>query len=239
MALRRYERKVKLRRWACEDWEFAHPLYRAIKTVAQAPVSWVSRLHVRGAENVPASGGLILAVNHLSWADPVLVGAAIPRPAFYLAKEGVFRNPIGRWFMTATGQIKVDRKVGGNETAIQTSLDLLDAGLVVGVFPEGTRSRPGEVKRGKTGIARIAALSGAPIVPVGCDTGAFWPRGKKLPQWGKPSYVQIGEPFHLDVKPSDAPDKEKMREATDEVMDRVRVLYKRAAAAREAGEAWR
>lgn len=238
MAVRRYERKVKLRSWPTDDWDHAHVAYRFIKTAFQHPVSWATRLHARGGERVPAKGPVILAVNHLSWADPVCVGAAIERPAFYLAKEGVFKNPLTRTFMHAMGQIKVDRHVGGNEGAVGTAVDLLSHGLMLGVFPEGTRSRPGHVKRGKTGVARIAALSGAPIVPVGCDTGAFWPRGRTLPKLGAPVYVDIGAPFRLDVKPEDTSDKQRMRDATDDVMARVKELYFAAVAARQAGERW-
>lgn len=238
MAVRRYERKLKLRQWPGEDWDYAHVSYRFIKTTFGAPVSWVSMLNVRGRENVPEAGGVILAVNHLSWADPIVVGAAIDRPAFYLAKEGVFKSPITRWLVTATGQIKVDRHAGGNEAAVSAAAALLSKGLVVGVFPEGTRSRPGQVKRGKTGIARIAAVSGAPIVPVGCDTGAFWPRGRSIPKLGQPVHIDIGPPFSLDLKPEDTSDRGRMRDATDEVMDRVRALYLAAVAAREKGERW-
>lgn len=238
MALRRYERRIKLRRWPVEDWEYSHPLYRFIKGTFHVPMDWLMRINVRGAENVPATGPVILAVNHLSWADPIAMGVALKRPAFYLAKEGVFRHPLTRWIVTATGQIKVDRHVGGNDAAVGTALELLQQGLVVGVFPEGTRSRPGQVKRGKTGIARIAAASGAPVVPVGCETGAFWPRGRSMPKLGTPVYIDIGKPFTLDVKPEDITDKRRMREATDEVMDRVRALYRNAVAAREAGERW-
>lgn len=238
MALRKQTRRVKLRRWPGEDWEYAHVSYRFIKATFHHPVRAVARINSRGADHLPVSGPVILAVNHLSWADPIVVGACIPRPAFYLAKEGVFHSPITRWLVTASGQIKVDRRAGGNEAAVDTAVELLSQGLVVGVFPEGTRSRPGHVKRGKTGIARIAALSGAAIVPVGCDTGAFWPRGRTMPILGKPVYINIGEPFTLDLKPEDVSDKARMREATDEVMDRIRALYREAVAAREAKERW-
>lgn len=238
MAVRKHARKLKLRRWPGEDWDYSHVTYRFIKTTFGVPVSWVSRLNVRGVEHVPKTGGVILAVNHLSWADPIVVGAALDRPAFYLAKEGVFRHPLTRWLVTATGQIKVDRQAGGNEGAVETARDLLEKGLVVGIFPEGTRSHPGRVKRGKTGIARIAAVSEAPIVPVGCDTGAFWPRGRTMPRVGQPVYIDFGAPFRLDIKPEDTSDKQRMREATDEVMDRVKKHYFAAVAAREAKEAW-
>lgn len=238
MAVRKFERKLKLRRWPGEDWEYAHVSYRFIKSTFHHPVRFVARIRSRGAQNVPATGPVILAINHLSWADPVVVGASIPRPAFYLAKEGVFKNPIMRRFVTAMGQIKVDRHAGGNDAALAAATDLLSNGLVLGVFPEGTRARPGQVKRGKTGVARIAAVSGAPIVPIGCDTGAFWPRGAPLPKLGTPVYIDIGEPIRLDLGPEDTSNKQRMREATDEVMDRVKDLYRSAVTAREAGERW-
>lgn len=238
MAVRKREPKLRLRRWPTQDWYFAHVGYRFIKATFGRPVSWSTRLNVRGAHHVPSEGPVLLAVNHLSWADPVCVGAAIHRPAFYLAKEGVFKNPAMRVFLNAMGQIKVNRLQGGNDAAVETACALLRQDLVVGVFPEGTRSRPGQVKRGKTGIARIAALSGAPVVPIGCDTGAFWPKGTTLPKWGEKVFVEVGEPMRLPLKPGDVDDKERMRESTDAIMGRVRELYEGCVLAREAGERW-
>lgn len=238
MAAWKRQRRLKVRRWPSDDWEYAHVFYRFLKTFVQPGVFWASRLNVRGAHHLPREGPVLLAVNHLSWADPVVLGAAIHRPAFFLAKEGVFRHPLTRWIVTATGQIKVDRTIGGNEGAVATALELLGQGLVVGVFPEGTRSRPGQVKRGKTGIARIAASSGATIVPVGIDSGDFWPRGRAFPRLGRQVYVNVGAPFRLDIKADDVADKQRMREATDDVMDRVRALYHEAVEAREGGRRW-
>ena len=238
MAAWKRQRRYRVRRWPAEDWEYAHVFYRFLKTFAEGPVKGVSRLQARGAENLPSAGPVLLAPNHLSWADPVLLSAAIHRPAFYLAKEGVFRHALTRWIVTATGQIKVDRTAGGNDAALTTAVDLLAQGLVVGVFPEGTRSRPGQVKRGKTGIARIAAASGAPVIPVGIDSGAFWPRGRALPKLGARAYISIGKPLRLDLKPDQIGDKVRMREATDEIMDVVRAHYRECVAAREKGERW-
>lgn len=239
MAVRRRVPGVKLRRWPTEDWYAAHVGYRFIKTTFQAPVSWAARLRVKGREHVPSEGGVLLAVNHLSWADPVLVGAAIHRPAFYLAKEAVFRNPLGRHFFESLGQIRVDRDKGGNEAAIGTAVDLLRQGLVVGVFPEGTRSRPGHMKRGKTGIARIAALAGAPIVPIAVDTSDFWPKHASLPRLGTKVYLNIGAPMQFELKASDADDRQRMRDVTDDVMARIQQLMDEALDAKEAGAKWR
>lgn len=238
MALRRREPKLRLRRWATDDWYFAHPGHRATKTILHHPIHGLLRMQIRGSRHLPKEGGVLLAPNHLSWADPFAVGVALDRPTFYLAKEGVFRNWFTRPILTAFGQIKVDRRVGGNEAAINTAVDLLKQGVCVGVFPEGTRSRPGHVKRGKTGVARIAALSGAPVLPIGCDTGAFWGKDRKLPHLGARVYVDVGAPIDLKLRPADAEDKQLMREATDRVMDEVKRLYRGCVAAREARERW-
>ena len=239
MAVRKRVPRVRLKRWPTEDWYFTHVGYRFIKATFGGPVRWAARMKVRGADNVPAEGPVLLAVNHLSWADPVLVGAAIQRPAFYLAKEGVFRNRVAAKFFEAMGQIKVDRASGGNEGAVSTAVGLLSQGLVVGVFPEGTRSRPGQVRRGKTGVARIAALSGAPVVPIGIDTSELWPKGRALPKLGAKVRVDVGAPMRLGLEPKDAEDRQRMRDATDEVMARVEALLRNAEKAKEGGEGWR
>jgi len=215
-----------------------HGFYRTIKAYLERPIEAVSRLHSKGSENVPDEGGVLIVSNHLSWADPFMVGAAIHRPAHFIGKEALFRTPLLGPFLTGMGQIKVDREHGRNEGAIRACARLASAGKVIGIYPEGTRARPGQVKRGKTGVARIAALSGAPVVPVGCDTGAFWPKGRTLPHLGQPVYLSIGAPMHLDVKTEDLHDRAKMQAATDLVMAEVERLYRDCVRAREEGEKW-
>lgn len=225
-------------KWPTQDWYYTPVGYRFIKTAFNGPVGWASRLRFKGSERVPASGPVILAVNHLTWADPVVLGVALKRPAFYLAKEALFRNKPMRWFLESMGQIKVERVAGSNDDALATAIGLLDKGLVVGVFPEGTRSRSGELKRGKTGVARIAAKSGAPVVPVALATSDFWPKGSALPKLGRTVYINIGTPVRYDLKPEDADDREKMRETTDDVMGRIKALLDEATAAQKRKEAW-
>lgn len=231
-------RLVPIWKWPTKDWEREHVGYRFIKATAQHPVEWIARIQSKGANHIPADGPVILGVNHYSWADPVVVGAVIDRPAHYLAKEGVFKNAVAAHFLRAFGQIKVDRALGGNDAAIDTAVRALSEDLVVGVFPEATRSRPGQVRRGKTGIARIAALSGAPVVPIACDTQDFWPRNRALPDLGERVYVNVGEPMALDLKPEDADNRDLMRDATDRIMARIRVLLSECERAKEAGEKW-
>jgi 1-acyl-sn-glycerol-3-phosphate acyltransferase len=238
MALRRHERRVRLKRWPSRDWEYAPLGYRFLKANFVPLVRAATRLHVKGRQNVPREGPVLLAVNHFSWADPVVVSAALERPAYYLAKERLFVNPAARWFFASMGQIPVNRQAGGNEDAIQAAVDLLERGVVVGVFPEGTRSRYGELKRGKTGVARIAARSGAPIVPIAVATADFWPKHAGIPSFGERVYLNVGEPMRLDLKPADAEDRQRMRDATDDVMARIRALLDEATAAKAQGVAW-
>lgn len=238
VSVRRRDPKVRLVRWPSEDWYYAAAGYRFIKATFHHPVRLAARVRMKGIEYVPKTGGAILAPNHLTWADPVVLGVALRRPAFYLAKEALFKNKTMKWFLETMGQIKVERVVGNNDDALGTAVGLLDQGLLLGVFPEGTRSRGGEVKRGKTGVARIAARSGAPVIPVALATSEFWPKDSTLPKFGKTVYVNIGAPVRYDLKPSDADDRDKMREVTDDIMDRVRALLDEAHAAQARGEKW-
>lgn len=239
MALRQGGRRVRLKRWPSQDWEYAPWGYRFLKANFVPLVASLTRLHVKGRDKVPREGPVLLAVNHFSWADPVIVSAALERPPYYLAKERLFVNPAARWFFTSMGQIPVNRQSGGNEDAIQAAVDILARGVVVGVFPEGTRSRYGELKRGKTGVARIAARSGAPVVPIAVTTAEFWPKHSALPKWGEKVYMNVGDPMRLDLKPEDAEDRQGMRDVTDDVMARIKALLDEASAAKAAGEEWR
>ena len=239
MALRQHERRVRLKRWPSRDWEYAPLGYRFLKANFEPLVAAATRLHVKGREKVPREGPVLLAVNHFSWADPVIVSAGLERPPYYLAKERLFANPAARWFFSSLGQIPVNRQAGGNEDAVQAATDLLARGAVVGIFPEGTRSRYGELKRGKTGVARIAARSGAPVVPVAVTTAEFWPKHAGIPKFGEKVYMNVGDPMRLDLKPEDAEDRQRMRDATDDVMARVKALLDEAMAAKAQGVEWR
>lgn len=236
--MRRHLRRVPLKRWPSDDWDYANGLYRFLKGGFTAPIRRGLRLQVRGAENVPREGGVLLASNHFSWADPVLLGAVLERPAFYLAKERLFVNPVARYLLEGLGQIRVDRVQRGNEGSISKAVDCLKAGLIIGVFPEGTRSRYGELKRGKTGVARIAARSGVPVVPVAMTTADFWPKHETFPRWSEKVYLNVGKPMRLDLRPEDAEDRQRMRDATDAIMDEIRALLAEASDAKRRNERW-
>ena len=146
------------------------------------------RVAIFGAENVPAHGGVILASNHLSNADPNLVGSSILRPIFYFAKEELFRQPILGWVLTQVNAFPVKRKehdVG----AFKKAQSLLAAGHGVLLFPEGRRSKTGELGRAKAGVGMLAYKAGVPVVPVCVVNSHRLFRFKKLK-------VAFGKPLH-------------------------------------------
>ena len=132
-----------------------------------ARVLW--RAHVYGTENVPSSGPLIVACNHVSYLDPPLMGCLCPRRISYMAKKELFEVPVLGPMIRGLGAYAVDRK-GSATSAIRRSLQVLEAGGAVGIFPEGTRNRTGEVEP-QTGVALLASLAKAPVVPA-CIVGS-------------------------------------------------------------------
>jgi 1-acyl-sn-glycerol-3-phosphate acyltransferase len=118
----------------------------------------------RGSERVPAQGAAIVASNHVSGWDPLLVGLAVRREVHFLAKEELFRNPLLRWLITAYNALPV-RRGGIDRRALRASLAVLEGGGVVLLFPEGTRSASGELLEPKAGVGFLASRAGAIIVP--------------------------------------------------------------------------
>ena len=159
----------------------------------------ILRVKIRGIGNVPKSGPTILAANHLSHVDPLVVILASRRRTHYLAKDGHFRNFALRSFMRATGQIETNRETGGAE-ALSSAAVVLHARRALGIFPEGTRSKRTEAPfllPGKTGIARLAAsYPDVPVVPIGLTgTREFMtPSKHKLPRLWKKVGISYGKP---------------------------------------------
>ena len=150
--------------------EFSTPwFYRAIMRVAPPLVRTVTNVHYNGLERIPQSGPVIITGNHTSHIDPIVKIMGMRRPVHYLAKEEFFEDKKLQKLMASTGQIETERKSGASD-ALSTAVDVLENGHVMGIFPEGTRSRnlePPYLGRGKTGVARLAArFPNVPIVPM-------------------------------------------------------------------------
>lgn len=131
----------------------------AVRLIAR--VVW--RARVFGTANVPREGPLIVACNHLSYLDPPVMGCLCPRRVQYMAKKELFAIPVLGTVIRGLGAYSVDRR-GSATGAIKRSLEVLQAGGVVGIFPEGTRNRDGTVAA-QTGVALLASMAQAPVVP--------------------------------------------------------------------------
>ncbi|HEY5348451.1 MAG TPA: lysophospholipid acyltransferase family protein [Candidatus Lustribacter sp.] len=164
-------------------------------------------------ENVPQGGPVILACNHVSYLDPVVLGIGFTRPVTYLAKKELFAIPVLGRIITALGVYPLDREAGG-VAAVRAALRALKDGCCVGIFPEGTRNLTGDIQ-GKGGAALLGALSGAPVVPVAIS-------GTRRARPFHPIRVIYGAPIRVERKrKADGDDLEKW---TAEIMRRIRAL---------------
>lgn len=185
---------------------------------------------VEGAENIPAEGGAILASNHLSFSDSVFLPLVIKRKVVFLGKAEYFTGKgvkgwATRTFMEGVGTIPVHRGGGrASEAALRTGLQVLQGGDLLGIYPEGTRSPDANLYRGKTGVARLAIESGAPVIPVAMiDTHIAQPIGQRVPS-RHPIGVRIGAPLSLEKHAGKQDDRTVLREATDEIMRAIAAL---------------
>lgn len=149
------------------------------------------RLRIEGSENIPKTGRLIVAANHASMMDPVIVGSVLKRKVHYMAKEELFSSRFSRWFFNQICVFPVARSKG-DRGAIRKALELLDEEKSFGIFPEGTRTEDGRLGEPQPGMAMIASKSMSPILPVGIiNTYNAMPKGSKFPKF-VPITVRIG-----------------------------------------------
>jgi 1-acyl-sn-glycerol-3-phosphate acyltransferase len=194
------------------------------------PVSRLAfRPEVHGADNVPRTGPVILAANHLSFLDSFLIPLMTPRRVSFLAKQEYFRRGgpkqwVTRNFLTGIDAIPVPR--GGFRAAqdsLETALRLLESGGAFGIHPEGSRSRDGRLYRGRTGVAWLAIASGAPVVPVALiGTDRIQPVGARFPRPGK-IVAHFGEPMWF-TPPPDGRLAPARRRAADDIMTAIAKL---------------
>lgn len=168
--------------------------YDFLRVLCRMLTVLVFRIRVRGREHIPSDGGVVVLSNHQSHLDPVLVGLCFDRRLNYLARDTLFGFAPFRWLINSLDAIPLDRE-GIGLGGLKESLKRLKAGEGLLIFPEGTRTRDGEVGKIKPGFLALARRSKAALLPVGME-GAFdsWPRKNLLPQ---PAiiHIQIGEPL--------------------------------------------
>tara|TARA_B100001559_G_scaffold9588_1_gene8437 strand:+ start:1496 stop:2119 length:624 start_codon:yes stop_codon:yes gene_type:complete len=172
-------------------------------------------------DKIPVDGPLIIAANHLSHIDPAFIMTAVKRPVSYLSKKEHFDGRIRRLVFERVGVIPVDREAGGVK-GLENAIKILEEDGAIGIFPEGTRSKDGKMAQGKTGVARLAAHTGAAVVPVAIrQTDGVWPVSKRVPRPWRKFYYKFGEPMYF---PNSESNKENLREFTDEVMKEIKLL---------------
>ena len=169
--------------------------YFALQVVSRIMFPVLFRLRVFGRSNVPVSGPVLLASNHQSFLDPPLIGIAVDRPVHYMARKSLFAvSVLFTRLIRSLNAFPVERG-GGDVSGVRAAMRRLRAGAAVLVFPEATRTTTGEIGELKDGLFRVAARTGAAVVPTVID-GAFeaWPRWKRV---GSPGvvWVAFGEPL--------------------------------------------
>ena len=199
--------------------------YWLMKYVVIGPiVKAIWRPWIVGRRNVPAEGAAILASNHLSFVDSIFLPLMLDRPVAFLAKSDYFtgrglRGWATRMFFKMTGQIPIDRSGGkASEASLNTGLQVLGRGDLLGIYPEGTRSPDGKLYRGRTGLARMALEAHVPVVPVVMvDTDTMMPIGTRIPRIVRVGIV-IGEPLDFSRFEGMEGDRYILRSVTDEIM---------------------
>jgi 1-acyl-sn-glycerol-3-phosphate acyltransferase len=168
------------------------PLRFIVTAILRATFKLISISNVQGVENLPASGPVIVAANHLTNFDVFPLQFALPRPIFYMGKEELFRNPFMDWFLRQLGAFPVYR--GAQDAwAINHAEKVLSQNRVLGIFPEGSRSKGRGLRPAKTGAARLANTMDCPIVPIAIHGTQYMFR--KFPRRTK-IYITVGEPLY-------------------------------------------
>lgn len=185
-----------------------YPFYRLL--------FWYS---VTGLENIPQTGGVIFSSNHISYLDPVLWIIVIRRRIRFMAKQELFKNPLLGWFLRRMDVFGIERG-GGDMAAVKTAIRVVRNGEILGLYPEGTRSKNGKPGRAKTGVALIAKAAKCDVVPA-----AVICRGKLRPF--KRIRLVVGKPVSYQEIADRAPDnsRESLRAAADYIMGQITTLW--------------
>jgi 1-acyl-sn-glycerol-3-phosphate acyltransferase len=205
-------------------------IYTVLHTVVPPLAKVVWRPTVRGLDHVPRTGGVLLASNHLSFVDSVVIPVVVPRKVVFLAKSDYFtgsgvRGAVSRAWFEGLGMLPVDRDDSKAALAsLDTALEVLGRGEAFGIYPEGTRSRDGRLYRGRTGVAHLALTAGVPVVPVGLvGTERIQPVGARLPRLATVT-VSFGEPIEVADEYAGVPSGKARRDLTDRIMTAIQGL---------------
>ncbi len=191
-------------------------LLNLVKFIARVFFKTCYDFRIEGLENIPKTGALIVAGNHLSNADPPAIGAFMGtvRDSRFMAKKELFAVPGLGWFFRHCGYISVDRKrTIGDFGALEGAIKALQNGECITMFPEGTRSKTGKPQKPKSGIGLLVYKTGASVLPVKIDGTFGWP-------WVRKIRVKIGQPFTLTKDPALEP-KVQYKQFANEIMEKI------------------
>ena len=176
---------------------------------------------VTGVENVPPMGPLVVVANHLSNLDPSVLGSSLPRRLRYLAKDNLFKaiGPVGRWYLRSYGAFPIDR-AGADVRAFRWALGQLRQDAAVVIFPEGTRSRTGQINQAKAGVVSLILRSGAPVLPVGISGTENMDAVLRVVNPTGTIRVNVGQSFSL-PNIEGRPSREVLASMTTDIMHRV------------------
>ena len=199
--------------------------YWVLKAVLTPLLRFFFRVRVEGIEHVPRTGGVILASNHVSFSDSIFLPLILRRRVTFVAKAEYFEDRKTAWFFRAVGQIPVKRGGGAaSQRALESAKEVLDAGRVFGIYPEGTRSPDGRLYKGHTGVARLALDTGAPVVAVAMiGTAEAQPIGSVKPRLFMPITIRFSRPLTFE-RYGERVQPRLLRQITDEVMFELREL---------------
>lgn len=205
-------------------------MYAVLHTVVPPVAKLVWRPTVTGLDNVPRTGAVLLASNHLSFADSLVIPIVAPRKVHFLAKSDYFagggiKGTLQKAWFEGMGMLPVDRDDPRAAIAsLDTALEVLGRGDAFGLYPEGTRSRDGRLYRGRTGVAHLALTAGVPVVPVGITgTEKLQPVGARLPKV-VPVSVAFGRPIEVAGRYDGVPLGRARRDLTDEIMRAIQAI---------------
>lgn len=200
--------------------------YPVAKAIVKPVVDFLWRINTTGLQHVPDTGPAIFCPNHISFFDSLVLPAVLPRRISYVGKAEYMDSWKTKYIFPAIGMIPIDRTGGSaSQRALDTAARVLDRGEFFGIYPEGTRSRSGFLHRGRTGAARLALRTGAPLVPVGIiGTDDIQPAGASVPRPFRSCQVNIGRPIDVSRYVGQESNRLLYRQLTDEVMFEIRDL---------------
>jgi len=176
------------------------------------------RIYVEGLENIPEKGGCIIASNHRSHLDPLVLNTISPRPILFMAKKELFNIPVLGWIIRKAGAIPVNRNKR-DINALKKSIELLKSGECIGIFPEGTRAKPKSFRKPQSGVGLLVSRTDVPVIPVRIEgTDDIFPVGSKIPKLFRSEiYIKIGKPLQFE-------EKNDYRSISEKIMESIKSL---------------